>query len=360
MSEKTKKIIFTSIALGLGVFLFVMYSFAFFDGLSLYDLLSFGVIPFEPQYTITAIYFMLTLMGLLMIILLPILIVINVLSLLCDLEVLKIKNMNKIIKLTNIITISIFFIFTFLHLIFAIIGGILEDAEINYLVLVFQLLFSLAFLIFAVLASKKDSQFISAGTKKIIYDAFVIGISVVLLVFMSVAYIDGLSPYDFMSYINIAFDPEDPNTIFFKVIGILVVIATVFLPLVLVCGILMLLCDVNVIKSKKLTRTFKVLATVFASIYFSISFLSYGLLLGVSMMNSEGFGNFALFLSSILLNVALVTFIAKSKKIDVIAKRSVNNEENNVNNLTENNETETKELSESDSSSNEGEAEIKA
>lgn len=323
MSEKTKKIIYSSIALGMIVVLYALFAIKTYGGLSFYEILSLGVVPFEPAKGASGIVFMFTLMELLLMIFMPLVVVSNVLSLLCDVEVIKSTNAKKIIKLINLIFVILFFILAFTYFVFNILISVMDGGDSNYFGMVLQLLVSLVVLIFAILASKKNSQFISFKAKRLIYDSFAIAISVILMIFMSVAYVDGACIYDYLVLVGQPLDPTEPAVFIITLIGILSLVQTIMLPLTILSAIVMLLCDAGVIKSAKITRAFKVTTTVFASIYFVVSFLCYNLLLSLSMNEREGFGNFALYYSSILLNIALVTFIARTKKIDVLIKNGV-------------------------------------
>lgn len=323
MSEKTKKIIYSSIALGMIVVLYALFAIKTYGGLSFYEILSLGVVPFEPAEGASGIVFMFTLMELLLMIFMPLVVVSNVLSLLCDVEVIKSTNAKKIIKLINLIFVILFFILAFTYFVFNILISVMDGGDSNYFGMVLQLLVSLVVLIFAILASKKNSQFISFKAKRLIYDSFAIAISIILMIFMSVAYVDGACIYDYLVLVGQPLDPTEPAVFIITLIGILSLVQTIMLPLTILSAIVMLLCDAGVIKSAKITRAFKVTTTVFASIYFVVSFLCYNLLLSLSMNEREGFGNFALYYSSILLNIALVTFIARTKKIDVLIKNGV-------------------------------------
>lgn len=158
MNNKTKRIVFDSIAIGIGVLLLGLFFIPFYGSLlSIYQLnLLLGVFPIDPLEPVSILLFIFSLSILFMIILLPILTILNIVMLLCDLNVIKSEKTKRIFKIINTTIVSILFGFTCLFFITSIIICFAENVSINFAFLIFVLIFMVTLLVMIVLSKKID------------------------------------------------------------------------------------------------------------------------------------------------------------------------------------------------------------
>lgn len=156
MTDKTKKIIFDSIAIGLSVLLLILFSVKYLDGASFYQYLSLGVIPFEPENPETILYLLFTLSMLMMMIFLPILLALNIVILLCDLDIIKVNKLTRALKITATTIVSLFFVFDFFFTVSSIALAIYSSSSINYALIAFVLIFTIVLLSMIVRSKKVD------------------------------------------------------------------------------------------------------------------------------------------------------------------------------------------------------------
>lgn len=143
MSLKTKKIVFSSIALGLSVLSMILFVLPIYGGASPYFLVR--LLPLLGFNSPTVIFgLILCLFSLLFILLTAVMIVLSLLTLLCDVDVIKNDKARKGLKKALVIVGTFQIVFVFMVCAVAILTSIMDDYDIEYAGIIITLILSLA------------------------------------------------------------------------------------------------------------------------------------------------------------------------------------------------------------------------
>lgn len=143
MSLKTKKIVFSSIALGLSVLSMILFVLPIYGGINPYVLTQ--LLPTLNTSNPEAIIgFLLCLFSLLSILLTAVMIALGILILLCDLSVIKVDKLRKGLKKALVIVGTFQIVFVFMVCAVAILTPIMNDYDIEYAGTIINLILSLA------------------------------------------------------------------------------------------------------------------------------------------------------------------------------------------------------------------------
>lgn len=143
MSLKTKKIVFSSIALGLSVLSMILFVLPIYGGASPYFLVR--LLPLLGFNSPTVIFgLILCLFSLLFILLTAVMIVLSLLILLCDVDVIKNDKARKGLKKALVIVGTFQIVFVFMVCAVAILTSIMDDYDIEYAGIIITLILSLA------------------------------------------------------------------------------------------------------------------------------------------------------------------------------------------------------------------------
>ena len=143
MSLKTKKIVFSSIALGLSVLSMILFVLPIYGGASPYFLVR--LLPLLGFNSPTVIFgLILCLFSLLFILLTAVMIVLSLLTLLCDVDVIKNDKARKGLKKALVIVGTFQIVFVFMVCAVAILTSIMDDYDIEYAGTIINLILSLA------------------------------------------------------------------------------------------------------------------------------------------------------------------------------------------------------------------------
>lgn len=143
MSLKTKKIVFSSIALGLSVLSMILFVLPIYGGASPYFLVR--LLPLLGFNSPTVIFgLILCLFSLLFILLTAVMIVLSLLTLLCDVDVIKNDKVRKGLKKALVIVGTFQIVFVFMVCAVAILTSIMDDYDIEYAGIIITLILSLA------------------------------------------------------------------------------------------------------------------------------------------------------------------------------------------------------------------------
>lgn len=143
MSLKTKKIVFSSVALGLSVLSMILFVLPIYGGASPYFLVR--LLPLLGFNSPTVIFgLILCLFSLLFILLTAVMIVLSLLILLCDVDVIKNDKARKGLKKALVIVGTFQIVFVFMVCAVAILTSIMDDYDIEYAGIIITLILSLA------------------------------------------------------------------------------------------------------------------------------------------------------------------------------------------------------------------------
>ena len=143
MSLKTKKIVFSSVALGLSVLSMILFILPIYGGASPYFLVRLlPLLGFNSPTVILGL--ILCLFSLLFILLTAVMIVLSLLVLLCDVDVIKNDKARKGLKKALVIIGTFQIVFVFMVCAVAIITSIMDGYDIEYAGIITTLLLSLA------------------------------------------------------------------------------------------------------------------------------------------------------------------------------------------------------------------------
>lgn len=143
MSLKTKKIVFSSIALGLSVLSMILFVLPIYGGASPYFLVR--LLPLLGFNSPTVIFgLILCLFSLLFILLTAVMIVLSLLTLLCDVDVIKNDKARKGFKKALVIVGTFQIVFVFMVCAVAILTSIMDGYDIEYAGIIITLILSLA------------------------------------------------------------------------------------------------------------------------------------------------------------------------------------------------------------------------
>ena len=158
----------------------------------------------------------------------------------------------------------------------------------------------------------------SIKTKKIIFSSLSAGLSLLSLILFVLPFVNGVTGYQILQILPEIFaisSETNPATIMLLLLGVCALIFIILTPILLVLSIVVLLCEIGVIKSVATTKILKKVLKFVASFQAAFTILYIVFCIAVSFMEENTPEYFAVIIFFIL-TIALSFIVRRVNKID--------------------------------------------
>ena len=172
----------------------------------------------------------------------------------------------------------------------------------------------------------------SLKTKKIVFSALTLGFCVLSMLFFIIPTISQTNGYQLLSLFQIAASSLDnPNNFIIFILWIFSLLFVILTPIMIAFSLIILLCDLDVIKNEKLRKSFKKALTIISTFQIVFVFLYILLCIVYSITNEvnlEIAGLILMFIVTLTQRI-MIRFVGK---VDKVEPESIEKKEDNVTN----------------------------